>query len=263
VEGRLPRPRSNEIVIPRASALNRGLRVGDRIGRPLQGRDGADNPLIVDDVPTEMAIVGLLSRDDLWVGFASLEYLQSHELTASRPIRLLLVPAEGRKGEMDAWLEGSVASAQTRVENYDRQEREFRQVMQLMLALFAGVESIIAVVAAIALAALNYIFFAQRREEFGILHAVGRGRPWLVFRTVKETGSVVGMAWLVGAAVCAAGLIGTQIIVYAPRGLSLDFTNLAPWLFTSPIPLAVIVVGAGTVARTLRRLDPVSVIEMR
>jgi len=43
-------------------------------------------------------------------------------------------------------------------------------------------------VAAVALAALNCIFFAQRQEEFGILHAIGRSRPWLVFRTVKETG---------------------------------------------------------------------------
>jgi ABC-type antimicrobial peptide transport system permease subunit len=164
---------------------------------------------------------------------------------------------------MDAWLEGGVPSARTTVENYDLQEREFRQVRWLVLALFAAVESIIAVVAAIALAALNYIFFAQRREEFGILHAVGRDRRWLVLRTVKETGSVVGIAWLAGAAVCAAGLIFMQVAVYAPRGPSLDFANLAPWLFTSPIPMAVIVVGSGTIARTLRRLDPVFVIEMR
>jgi hypothetical protein len=263
VEGRLPRARSNEIVISEAVALNRGLRVGDKVGGPVpEGNDG-DNPLIGDDVPTEMQVVGLLSRDDLWLGLASLEYLESHELAASRPVHLLIVPAEGRKGELDAWLEDSVASAQTGVSTFDGQRREFAQIRRTMLLLFAAVECIIAMVATVALAALNYIFFAQRRDEFGILHAVGRGRRWLVLRTVRETGSVVAVAWLIGAAVCVVSLIGAQAVIYAPRGLSVDLLNLAPWMFTLPIPLAVVVGGTGTVVRMLSRLDPVSVIERR
>lgn len=263
VEGRLPHPRSNEIVISRVTALNRGLHVGDAIGRPVEESNGEDNPMIVDDIPTEMVIVGLLSRDDIWLGFTSLEYLQSHELTTSRSHRLLVVPEAGRKGELDAWLEESVASAQTRVYTYDAERGEFAEMMRMIMVLFAAVESIIAIVAAVALAALNYIFFAQRRDEFGILHAIGRSRPWLVFRTVKETGSVVGLAWLVGAAACVLGLIVFQALVYTPRGLNLDFSSFAPWLFTVPIPLAVVVGGAGTIARTLRRLDPVAIIERR
>ncbi len=219
--------------------------------------------MIDDDIPTEMVIVGLLSRDDLWLGFASREYLQSHELTASRSPRLLVVPEAERKGELDAWLEGSVASAQTMVYTYDAERDEFAEMMRMVMVSFAVVESIIALVAATALAALNYIFFAQRREEFGILHAIGRSRPWLVFRTVKETGSAVSLAWLIGAAICVLGLLGFQALVYTPRGLNLDLFSFAPWLFTLPIPLAVVAVGAGTIARTLRRLDPVAVIEMR
>lgn len=263
VEGRLPHPRSNEIVISRVTAMNRGLHVGDAIGHPVQESNGEDNPMIVDDIPTEMVIVGLLSRDDLWLGFASLEYLQSHKLTASRSHGLLVVPAAERKGELDAWLEESVASAQTRVYTYDAERGEFAEMMRMVMVLFAAVESIIALVAAVALAALNYIFFAQRREEFGILHAIGRSRPWLVFRTVKETGSAVGLAWLVGATICVLGLVAFQALVYTPRGLNLDFSSFAPWLFTVPIPLVVVLVGGGTIARTLRSLDPVAVIEMR
>ena len=262
VDGRLPRARSNEIVISEAVARNRGLRVGDTIGRPIQEREEVD-PMIADDIPIEMVVVGLLSPDDLWLGLASFEYLESHELTSSRPVHLLVLPAEGRKGELDAWLEESVASAQTDVDTYGGQRREFRQLTQSMLLLFAAVESIIALVAAIALATLNHIFFTQRREEFGTLHALGRSRPWLVLRTVKETGSAVAVAWLTGAAVCVVGLVCAQATIYAPRGLSLDFFNPVPWIFTLPIPLAVIVGGAGTIARTLSRLDPVAVIERR
>jgi len=197
------------------------------------------------------------------LGFASFEHLESHELSSSWPVDLLILPAEGHKREIDAWLEKSVAPAQTEVNTYGTQRRKSRQFAQSMLLLFAAVESIIAIVAVIALATLNYIFFAQRREEFGILHAVGHSRPWLVLRTVRETGSVVALAWLIGAAVCMVSLVYAQAKVYAPMGLSLDFFNPSPWLFTLPIPLAVITVGAGTIGRTLSKLDPVSIIERR
>jgi ABC-type lipoprotein release transport system permease subunit len=259
VEGRLPRRRSNEVVIPRAAALNRGLRVGDKVGQPIQ--EAQADLMGEDDIPMEMEIVGLLNRDDLWIGFSSREYLESHELTAARSSRWLVVPVEGHKAELDAWLEGSIASSQVRVSTYDATWNEFRQAVQGLSVLFAAVEFLIAAVAAIALAALNYVFFAQRREEFGILHAAGRSRSWLVLRTAKETGATAGIAWLIGAAMCVAGLSAMWALVYAPRGLSLSLFDVTPWLFTLPIPLTVILVSAGTTGRMLRKLDPVAVIE--
>jgi hypothetical protein len=84
-----------------------------------------------------------------------------------------------------------------------------------------------------------------------------------VFRTTKETGSLVSAAWVVGAALCGIGLLGMQSFVYGPRGLSLDFFSPTPWLLTLPIPLAVVAASAGTIAWTLSKLDPVSVIERR
>jgi len=262
-EGCLPRPRSNEIVVSRPVTMNRSLRVGDKVGRPVYEDDRG--------IPTEMVVVGILSsppRDswesDLWLmGFASYEYLRSHELYSSHPVSLLAVPAEGRKDELDAWLEKSIASEQTSVQTYTAQLSEHREVTLIMFLLCAVVEGVITLVAAIALGVLSYIFFAQRREEFGILHAMGHRRPWLVLRTVKETVGTVTVAWLIGTAVCVAGLVYVQVGVYTPIGLTLDLLNPAPWLFTLPMPLTVVAVSAGLVAWTLSRLDPVSIVERR
>jgi ABC-type lipoprotein release transport system permease subunit len=254
-EGRLPRARSNEIVLPETLALNRDLRVGDTVGRPVYERD--------DDIPTEMVVVGILSTSDVSLGFVSSEYLGSHQLYASRPVHLFVVPAEGRKAELDSWLEENVASRQTLVETYGARWRDVQQATRSLLLLLAAVESVVAAVAAIALAALNYIFFAQRREEFGVLHAVGRSRPWLLLRTTRETISVVAIAWLIGAVVCVVSLMYAQTNVYAPMGLSMNLFSLSPWLFTLPIPLAVIAASVGTIGRMLSRLDPVSLIERR
>ena len=74
---------------------------------------------------------------------------------------------------------------------------------------------------------------------------------------------VVAVAWLLGAAACGIGLVYIQADVYAPRGLTVDFFNPGPWLFTLPMPLAVVAVSAGLVVWMLSRLDPVSIIERR
>jgi len=258
-EGRLPQPRSNEIVLSAAIAANRDLHVGDVIG----GETDGDDTLVVDDMPTEMIVAGILSPDRPWVGFASYEYLRSHELTSSRGPRLLIIPHEGQKQTLDSWLEESVDSTQTRIITYGIEEREYREMTTSIVLTFAALECMIAAVAAVALTTLNHIFFTQRQEEFGILNAVGRSRRWLVLRTVKEMVSVVGVAWVVGAALCGIGLLGMQNLFYGPRGLTLDFFSPTPWLLTLPIPLAVALTSVGTIAWMLFRLDPVAVVERR
>ena len=62
---------------------------------------------------------------------------------------------------------------------------------------------------------------------------------------------------------CLVSLLYSQANIYAPAGLSLDLANLTPWLFTLPIPMAVVATSTGTIARTLARLDPVSIVESR
>ena len=254
-EGRLPRPRSNEIVLSEAVAKNRSLLLGDKVGRPIHKLDS--------NIPTEMVVVGILGPNDQWMGFASYEYLESHELYSSRPIYLLVAPTVGHKAELDDWLENQVASSQTNVRTYNTQYHELQEATHGTLLLFAGIESVIAIVAAIALAILNYIFFAQRREEFGVLHAMGCTRVWLILRAAKETISVVTIAWLIGALVCVIGLILIQVNIYLPKGMSLNFSNPAPWLFTLPIPIAVVAASTGVIAWLLFHLDPVSIIERR
>jgi hypothetical protein len=163
---------------------------------------------------------------------------------------------------MDAWLREAVNPELVEALTFDWMRMNYCPLSLIPLALFGAVEVVVAVVAA-ALAVLSYVFFAQRREDIGILHAAGRSRRWLGLRTVRETASAIGLAWLASALVLGIGLIGVQVGLYAPRGLSLRFLNPVPWLFTLTLPVAVITASGGLVARMLRRLDPVSIIEGR
>ncbi len=262
-EGRLPRPNTNEIVIPWTAAKNRDLQVGDVIGN-------RDFPIYPNapTLPSELVVSGIFARaedpaEDVWLSFMSIEFIDSYQSDWRTDLSLIVVPKAGQKAALDAWLESQIARERRFVLTYGKQQTWFQEAMNTALFTFSLMQSIIALVAALALAGLNYIFVTQRQAEFGVLNALGFGRLQLVWRVARENLFTTGVAWLFGLLGCAIILAYLQYGLYAPAGMRLNFFNLTPWLFTLPIPVAVFVVSAGAVAWALSRLDPVAIIERR
>ena len=268
-EGHLPRPNTNELVIPEVVAQNRNLHIGDVIGnREHPAYPGAMA------LPADFVISGIFAKSETsegenWLAFVSLEFLQSHEAFhfAEFLNQFLVVPKVGQKAAMDDWLETEFAQmseiGEMGVATYRKSLIAARQGTRTTLLTMALIEGVVSAVAALALAVLNVISVAQRQIEFGLLHALGRARPWLVWRSVRETAFTTGIAWAISALVCLTGLVYLQVRVFTPLGLGFNLFSLTPWLFTLPIPIAVLMATAGTVGRTLSRLDPVAVIERR
>jgi ABC-type lipoprotein release transport system permease subunit len=263
-EGRLPRPGTNEMVIPEALAQNRDLEVGDVIGDPERpAYPGAPS------LRNQFVISGIFARpttpeDGIGLGFVSLEFLETQEaddVPALPP--LILVPKAGQKGALDDWLENELAGVDASVLTYRQQVSRIQdKAWQDMLSI-ALLEGVIAAVAAIGLAVLNYIFISQRQAEFGVLHALGYDRQQLVRRVLGETAFTAGIAWGLSAIIGLIGMLVLRFALFAPLGLTFDPFNLIPWLYTLPIPVAVLAATAGTTARTLGSLDAVSIIERR
>ena len=268
-EGEMVQPRSDQIVLTSALARNRNLDVGSTIGHPVNERD---------EMPTELTVVGLLESNGSalveragydvpskprWAGFASYEYVDSHERYMGLPTHMLVIPVEGRNSEMETWLQGTIASPRVEIETIEKSYRRWQGLVQVSQTITDIGIVILTVAAGLALAILNYIFFTQRRDEFGTLHAVGHSRAALLARSLRESVSITAVAWLAAAAICIAGLLCFQTYVFTPVGTSVDLANPTPWLFTLPIPLAVVAASAGTIGWALNRLDPVSVIERR
>jgi ABC-type lipoprotein release transport system permease subunit len=263
-EGHLPRPNSNEMVIPETLAQNRDLQVGDVIGDPDQpAYPGASS------LPTEFVISGIFARpsapeDENWWGFVSLEFLESREVYPIPDVPpLIVVPKAGQKDTLDDWLENELAGVDASVLTYRQEVARVQQSAHSQMLAMALLQSVIAIVAAISLAVLNYIFASQRQAEFGVLHALGYGRWQLVGRALRETAFTTGTAWGLSAIIGLIGLLYLRFGVFAPLGLTFNLFNITPWLYTLPIPAVVLAVTGGTTARTLSRLDPVSIIERR
>jgi ABC-type lipoprotein release transport system permease subunit len=263
-EGRLPRAGTNEMVIPEIVARNRDLEVGDVIGDPKQlPYPGAES------LPSEFVVSGIFAQPGAptagdGLGFVSLEFLEAHpayDVPASPP--LIVVPKAGKKEIMDHWLESELAGLDAAVLTHRKQMASLQQNARSQMLAMALLESVIAIVVALALAVLNYIFVSQRRSEFGVLHALGYARRQLVGRVVRETAFTAGIAWGFSAMVMLLGMLCLRFVIFSPRGLALDLFNITPWLYTLPIPIAVLAVTMVTTARMLSRLDPISIIERR
>ena len=262
-EGRLPQPNTNEIVIPWTAAKNRDLDVGDVVG-------SRDRPIYPEapTLPSELVVSGIFAQakdpaEEVWLSFMSQEFLDSYRSDWRTDLSLIVVPKAGQKEALDAWLENQIAGERRVVLTYGKQQAWLQEGMAMALFSLSLMESIIALVAALALAGLNYVFVSQRQAEFGVLNALGLNRLHLVWRVVRESLFTTGAAWLIGLLGCSAIMAYLQYGLYVPRGLRIDFFNPTPWLFTLPVPVAVLAVSAGAVAWALWRLDPVAVIERR
>jgi hypothetical protein len=264
MEGHLPRPGTNEMVIPEVLALNRDLEVGDVIGDP-------DRPAYpgAPSLEVEFVISGIFSRAETpeeengW-GFISLEFLQQVEsFPLPDVLPLIVVPKAGEKEALDDWLEGDLAGVEVSVLTHRQEVSRIRlKAWQDMLSI-AMIEVVIAVAAAVGLVVLNYIYAAQRQSEFGILYALGYGRRQLVSRLGRETSFTTVAAWMLSAVGALIAMLAVRYGLYEPRGLSFYFFNLTPWLYTLPIPILVLLATTLSTARTLSKLDPISIIERR
>jgi ABC-type antimicrobial peptide transport system permease subunit len=258
-EGHLPRLRTNEIVIPEAAAQNRKLKIGDVIGNPNQPAYEQAPKL-----PTEFVISGIFAApgNEAWLSFASLEFIQSHEAFSDRSLSFIVVPQVGQKETLDDWLENELANAQINVLTHRHVMGEIQSMKRNIIQTLALLESVIVIVGAVALAVLNYLFVSQRQAEFGVLYALGFSRLQLVWRTLRETIFTTTTAWGLSIVLILIGVL-FQFALFKSLGLSLDLFNPVPWLFTLPVPIAVLIVSAGTITWTLSTLDPVSIIERR
>ncbi len=262
-EGHLPRPNTNDIVVPWTVAQNRRIQVGDVIGN----RAHPIHPN-APTLPSELVVSGILApaenpADDNWLSFVSLEFINSYRSDWKTDLSLLVISKSGQKAALDAWLEGQIVGERRLVFTFGNQQALFQKEASTILFTLSLVESIIALVAALVLTGLNYVFVMQRQAEFGVLNALGLSRLQLMWRVARETLFTTSAAWLVTILGCAVSLLCLQYGVYVPAGVRFNFFNPIPWLYTLPVPIAVLIVSVATIGRMLSRLDPVSIIERR
>jgi hypothetical protein len=259
-DGRLPRPNTNEIVLPWTVAKNRKIKVGDVIG-------SRDHPIYQDapTLPVELVVSGIFApsrvpQDETWFSFMSREFVEPLHISE---LSYIVAPRAGQKETLDAWLQSDISGPDNFIYTLRAQRSLTHKEMRTMLFTFALMEILIGVTGVLVILGLVYTFLAGRRDELGTLNALGFTRRELARRVMRENALSAGVAWLIGMLACFCALLYLQQGVYDSIGLRLDFLNPVSWLCTLPLPLAALMVSVITAGRVLSGVDPLAIIERR
>ncbi len=252
IRGRLPREGQPECAISVEVARNRGLKLGDPVLTPDQTDSFS---------PVEVKLVGLLSGPS-WFAVTDRSFVTRHFFPALQS--LIVSAGDARKQpELDRRLKRQIDPTHVRMFSFGQLVDELRSSLTNLYLIMRVVVTIVVVVLAIMMGMLSNIFFAQRLPEFGLLVAMGYTRSRLLWRIVRETAWMVFLGWVLGAALSAAILKSLQVWLFDPRGLLLNPLDPGAYLYTIPIPFAVLLFAALAVGPRLLSLDPVQIIERK
>ncbi len=251
-EGRLPAPDAAEVALHAAVLNARGLKVGDSLDPAVDSRE---------PVSEKFKIVGALTGATT-IGILSEEYLRSSPITPVSRRALLILPDREQQSALERDL-SQLPRTQVIPYTYAREMARYQADVGSMDTIVWLINVIIIAVISFSVGLLNMIFFMQRRNEIGLLAALGYSRGFLIRRSLAESLTPTTVAWALGlvTSVVIYGLLNRFLL--ADSGVALAPVDLRVIGFTLPIPLAVGLFGAASVVSALRRLDPVQIIERR
>lgn len=252
IEGRLPEPGQPEAIISDPVARNLGLKVGDvLIGPEL---DEAFSPKPV-------KVVGI-ARTDEWLMLAPIEY---HRANHFPPIDFLLVFAKNRADQekLDRWAQKAFKGERAQIFAYEELDRTTAEMFRMLYMILNVVIGTLVLVITLMMAMLMNIYQSQRLQEYGLLQALGYTRRQLLSRAMSESVLVVVGGWIIGLVVAFGLLHLVKATMMDPQAFALDPLDRAAFLYTIPVPLAILAASIFTVWSRFRRFDPVSVVERR
>lgn len=252
VAGRLPRIGTNEVALHKSLMGARGFKLGDTIDPANDDREF---------IPGKLEIVGVLDGPTT-LSLASLEFISASQDFRGYPRSVLAIPRPGAQSAAEhdiASLDKDLVQPYT----YSDQLAQFSQDFASMDTIVWAINSIVVLVLSLLAGLLNFIYFMDRMNEFGLLLGIGYARSFVIRRALVESLLLTVLAWGIG--ILFSQMIYTllNVLVFEPRGVSLSVLNWHALQFTLPIPIMVGLFSAGTVLWQLRTLDPMQMIERR
>ncbi len=252
IVGRYPAAGAAEAIVSEPVARNLGLKLGSPVMGPTN--DDAYSPYAV-------KLVGIAQTDE-WLVVAPIEY---HRANHFPPVDLLIAFArtESDQRALDTWCLLNFKGDRTKVFAYSQLDRDTNKMFSILYKVLNVVIGTLVVVITFMMGMLMNIYQAQRLQEFGLLQALGYTRASLLARVLREAVLVVIGGWILGV-MCAIGMLKVveQTLMY-PQAFALDPFDRVAYLYTLPIPVAIMGAAFVTVWLRFRQFDPVGIVERR
>ncbi|HEY3368804.1 MAG TPA: ABC transporter permease [Symbiobacteriaceae bacterium] len=250
-EGRLPVGSRREIALHDEAMRNKGLKIGDQVGRDLD---------LNEYLPAKFTVVGKLEGPFSMsvVPLAALREIYGQSGDTS----LFVFPKPGRMRPVDGYL-SQLDSDKVATETATTMARRYESETGNINIILWAINGVTMIVLSLAVGLLNNIYFIQRLGEFGILSAIGYPTGFLIRRTLIEATILSVVGWLLGLGLASVGAEIIRVWLFNPRGMTLVNLSSRTIVFTVPIPVLTGAFSLVTVIRRLRALDPVSIVERR
>ncbi|MGL4774336.1 MAG: ABC transporter permease [Clostridium sp.] len=243
VDGHLPRKGKKEVVLHEDLMKNRGFKLGDKIEK---------NYNLSDSLPKEYEIVGVL-RGDGMINIAQLE----RENVGYKGC--FVFPKDGKLQEMNEFLNG-LENENLVVKDIDEIEEDYKAGM-MDLEIMDVISILSMVIMTITVGISKYTEFLGRREEIGVLNAIGYNKNIILKRSFCEVAFINITSFLIG--LCVAIVVGVILKNYYWEPIG--FTGLI--IIGKGVVMAVILTLFTTlftiipINNIIRKLDCITIIE--
>jgi ABC-type lipoprotein release transport system permease subunit len=251
-QGHLPTAGEPEVLISEPLARNLGLKIGDVLQRPTDSDNFS---------PQEVKVVGIADSSN-WFAFSSIEYQRAnHFPNIDAFMAFAKTPADQLK--LDSWAEKELAGENAQVFTYRKLEEQADNMFNILYQILNVVIGTLVVVITLMMGMLINIFLSQRVQEFGLLQALGYTKKSLLNRVLLETTIFVVGGWVLGLGVAYGLLNLVKVTLMDPRAFALQTVDLAAYLYSIPVPIAIFAVSLITVWMKFKKFDPVGIVERR
>ena len=265
VAGHWPTPNEPEIVLSRAWANNKKLKLGESI------------EIENERLPTlgqKQKLVGIMEGGENFA-IADKSYVLLEMPAAVIRTSLIFIPnSRGELAALNKDVYEVLDSPQhhglktneakyVQLYTFGKLVDELRKTLGFLYTFLAVADALVIGAVALLSGFLANIYFEQRLPEFGLLSAFGFRREKLARRLIIESGALVIAGWIGGLLLSLLIFRCLNVFYMKPNGLVLSGINQMALMYTLPTPIIVGVASLGTVLFRLYRLDPIEIMERR
>lgn len=252
IQGRLPEDGKNEIAVHYYEAKNQNIKLNDIVG-------GKQCKLT--DIKGEYKVVGILGGENLVsVLSANNESMPNYENTGKAALNgFIAFPKNGRIDEMNKFLEklpGRQITVET-LNNLNDEFNKFKEGSGIINILIIG--SIFLMV--VTVGSSRYVQFFNRKEELGILNAIGYSKKKILKRALIEIFQINAVSYLLGIAMGTyTSFLIKKYVLETSGSIGIIF-DLGAFIISLYIPLFTALFTVIPINLMINKLDPISMIE--
>ncbi len=241
IKGSFPKAGTNQIVIHKSIATNKGLHIGDHIGKDQDSTESLLGSYI---------IVGIIDSDSV-ISIGDYDYYKGRNPEANsgyifdKKLYHFNDDKDGKLYQMYTYEKGA-----NNIKDYGR-------ILGLSMNILS---TFIYTIVWCFMICMIYVFYNQRKSEFGILMAIGYSSDFLTIRCLKETSSMILSGGLLGMFM---GLITGEILnntIFKSWGQLLTVFNVKYLLAPLILMILLILTSLIIVSSIVKKVDCISLI---